>query len=451
MDAKAATSLDIGFWLRETAASRSLGGDILVVDPRMRELRPKRPTLRFAAACAIAACSGAAAQQPEDSFGIADSLARGRFTLELRPRYNRIDESDKPERTEGGTVRLTVGFVSAPLQMTRFMVEGIHTDQVDPHFNDDGGNINGSPYPLLPDPRYTGMNRVYVEYKGLPDTRIRAGRQRVRLDNQRWISDNDFRQIPQLFDGVETVYTGLASMELYGAYFGRVRTTSGDTNDLNLTLLHAAWNPLPGQSVSAYAYFHDQAQNGAFTGFADNSYRVIGVRWTGSAAPWLGWNAVDVPFEAEFATQRAHSGGDARIDANYWRVGGGIAWRETVARLDYEVKESNGGRYAVQMPLTDFYAFNGWTLHFYNTPRQGLRDSWATLRQGWRDFTLYGEYHRFRSDYGGIDFGRELDVGLAYAWNENTVLRFQHARYDPGAATTDPRIRKTWITFTWKY
>jgi hypothetical protein len=335
--------------------------------------------------------------------------------------------------------------------MTRVIVEGIHANQVDPHFNDNPGNINGSPYPLLPDPRYTGMNRVYIEYQGVQDTRIRAGRQRVRLDNQRWISDNDFRQIPQLFDGVETVYTGFANTELYGAYFGRVRTTSGTTNELNLTLLHAAWNPLPGQSLSAYGYFHDQAQNGAFTGFADNSYRVTGVRWTGSAAPWFGWTAIDVPFEAEFAAQRAHAGGDSRIDANYWRVGGGVAWHETVARIDHEVKESNDGHYGVQMPLTDFYAFNGWTLHFFNTPRQGLRDSWVTLRQGWRDFTLYSEYHRFRSDYGSLDFGHELDAGLTYAWNENAALRFQHARYDPGASTADPRIRKTWITFTWKY
>ena len=451
MKAKAATSLDIGFWLRETAASRSLGGDILVVDPRMRELRPKRLMLRCSAACAALAFSGAMAQQPQEGFGIADSIARGRFTLELRPRYNRIDESDKPQRTEGGTVRLTAGFESAPLQMTRVIVEGIHANQVDPHFNDNPANINSSPYPLLPDPRYTGFNRVYIEYQGLQDTRIRAGRQRVRLDNQRWISDNDFRQIPQLFDGVETVHTGLANTELYGAYFGRVRNTSGVANELDLTLLHAAWNPLPGQYVSAYGYFHDQPQNGAFTGFANNSYRVIGVRWVGSAAPWLGWSAVDVPFEAEFATQRPHAGGDARIDANYWRVGAGIAWRETVARFDYEVKESNNGVYGVQMPLTDFYAFNGWTLHFYNTPREGLRDGWATLRQGWREFTLFAEYHRFRSDFGAIGFGRELDAGLSYAWNENTTLRFQHARYDPGAATSDARIRKTWITFTWKY
>jgi hypothetical protein len=417
----------------------------------MRVLRPKRFTLRCLAACAAVAVSGASAQQPEEPFGIADSISRGRFTLELRPRYNRIDESDKAERTEGGTVRLTAGFESAPLQMTRVIVEGIHANHVDPHFNDDPAFINTSPYPLLPDPRYTGFNRVYAEYQGVEDTRIRVGRQRARLDNQRWISDNDFRQIPQLFDGVEAVYTGFANTELYGAYFGRVRTTSGNTNELDLTLLHAAWNPAPGHYVSAYGYFHDQPQNGAFTGFANNSYRVIGVRLEGTAARWLGLAGVDVPFEVEFAKQRAHAGGDARIDASYWRVGGGIAWRETVARLDYEVKESNNGAYAVQMPLTDFYAFNGWALHFFNTPRQGLRDGWATLRHRWRDFTLFGEYHRFRSDFGGIDFGRELDVGLTYAWNENATLRFQHARYDPGAATADARIRKTWITFTWKY
>lgn len=397
------------------------------------------------------ACAGAVAQPSEEPFGIADSIARGRFTFELRPRYNRISESDKPLRTEGGTLRLTAGFESAPIQSTRLVVEGIHANQVDPHFNDNGGNINTSPYPLLPDPRYTGMNRVYVEYGGIEDAKIRAGRQRVRLDNQRWISDNDFRQVPQLFDGVSAVHEGLPGWQLYGAYFGKVRTTSGTGNDLKLTLLHAAWNPKPGHYVSLYGYFHDQPQNGAFTGFANNSYRVIGARFEGNAARWAPMQGVDLPFEVEYAKQRPYAGGDGRIDVDYYRVGGGVAWRETVLRADYEIKESNGGAYGLQMPLTDFYAFNGWTLHFYNTPRQGLRDKWATLRQGWRDFTLYAEYHRFKSDYGSLDFGRELDVGLTYAWNDNTTLRFQHARYDPDSGTLDANIRKTWITFTWRY
>jgi hypothetical protein len=408
--------------------------------------------VRITAWCVAAfACGIAFAQQSEEPVSIADSIARGRFTLELRPRYNRIAESDKPLRTEGGTVRLTAGLETAPIQATRLVVEAIHTHHVDPHFNDNGANINASPYPLLPDPRYTGMNRVYVEYGGLEDAKVRVGRQRVRLDNQRWISDNDFRQIPQLFDGISAVHEGLPNWQLYGAYFGHVRTTSGAGNDLKLTLLHAAWNPAPGHYVSFYGYFHDQPQNGAFTGFADNSYRVIGARFEGNASRWIAMQGIDLPFEAEYAMQRPFAGGDARINADYWRVGGGVAWRETVVRADYETKESNRGVYGLQMPLTDFYAFNGWTLNFYNTPRQGLRDKWATLRQGWRDFTLYAEYHRFRSDYADLDFGKELDVGLTYAWNDNTTLRFQHARYDPGRGSGDATIRKTWITFTWRY
>jgi len=122
-----------------------------------------------------------------------------------------------------------------------------------------------------------------------------------------------------------------------------------------------------------------------------------------------------------------------------------------VLRFDYEVKASNGGYYGVQVPLTDFYAFNGWTLHFFNTPRRGLRDGWVTVRQGLHGFTFYAEAHRFRTDFGGIDQGRELDAGITYDWNERLTLRLQHARYDRGTGTPDPNIRKTWLTLTYTY
>jgi hypothetical protein len=117
-------------------------------------------------------------------------------------------------------------------------------------------------------------------------------------------------------------------------------------------------------------------------------------------------------------------------------------------RFDEEVKGSNAGRYGVQMPLTDFYAFNGWTLHFFNTPASGLVDRWLTLRSAFGKLVFYGEAHRFRSDYGSVDYGRETDVGVTFTYPENCMLRLQHARYDPGAGTPDPSIRKTWLTLT---
>jgi hypothetical protein len=390
----------------------------------------------------------AAAETALEPFSVADSLARGRFTLELRPRYNRIDESNYPRRTEGGTVRALAGWRSAPYRGWRVAVEAIHTDHLGgKSFNDDPALLATSPYPLLPDPRYTGVNQAYVEYGAEDAMRIRAGRQVVRFDNQRWVSDNDFRQVPQVFDGISAAYTGFERVHLSAAHFDRVRTTSGTTSDLRLTLARAAWNPAPGHALAAYGVFHDQAQNGSFTGFVDSSYRVLGVKAEGA------WRAasVDIPYIVEIAQQRPYAGGDSRIDARYWRAGSGVAGRLWTARYDYEVKGSNEGRYGLQTPLTDFYAFNGWTLHFYNTPRTGLRDQWLTLKLAMAPFTLYGETHRFRADFGNTRLGREHDIGVAYVPASDWLVRLQHARYDPGAGTPDPSIRKTWLTVTFTH
>jgi hypothetical protein len=382
-------------------------------------------------------------------FRLEDALANGRFSLELRPRYNRIDETDKPKLTEGGTVRGVLGWRSAPFEGLRLTVEAIHTDNLGrKRFNDNSAEISTSPYPLLPDPRYSGVNQVFVDYTGLEATRFRVGRQVMRFGNERWVSNNDFRQIPQLFDGVTLANTSLANTELSASYFSRVRTTSGVLNDLRLMLVNAAWNPVAGHALSAYGVFHDQAQNGAFTGFADNSYRVLGVRGEGAAARF---GAIEIPYVVELAQQRPYAGGDARVKGIYWRAGAGVGGGDWTLRYDQEVKRSNGGVYGVQMPLTDFYAYNGWTLHFFNTPRQGLRDRWLTARYSFAPFTFYGEVHRFRSDFGGIDFGKELDLGITYSVTESLVARLQHARYDPGAGTLDPGIRKTWLTLSYVY
>jgi hypothetical protein len=104
--------------------------------------------------------------------GFTDAFARGRPILELRPRYNHIEESDKPLTTEGGTIRIVAGWRSAPWRDLRFTIEGIHADRIGPQrFNDDGGLINISPYPLLPDPQPPTSTR--------PSSSTRACRRRA--------------------------------------------------------------------------------------------------------------------------------------------------------------------------------------------------------------------------------------------------------------------------------
>ena len=382
-----------------------------------------------------------------NSWSGADAVARGQFFGELRPRYNRITEQADEDVTRGGTYRATAGWRTAPWSGWRATLEGIHTDNVDKHFNDDPSQIATSAYPLLPDPRYTGVNQAHVEYRGEDGLRVRAGRQVVRLENSRWVSDNDFRQVPQVFDGVSARYDGLERVQLEAGYYTRVRTTSGVTNALRLATLRAAWNPWPDHVASVYGVFHDQPRNGAFTGFEDNSYRVLGARVEG--AFHLG-AALDLPYLLEGAHQDPFAGGDARIDARYWRAGAGLSQARWTVRYDHEVKGSNHGVFGLENPLTDYYAFNGWTLNFFNTPRTGLVDRWLTARYAVGPVTLYGEAHRFRADFGGADLGRENDLGATLDLGHDAMLRLQHARYDspPGIAAD---IRKTWITLSWNF
>jgi hypothetical protein len=413
----------------------------------MVELR-ETATMGRLKTCAIVAFVVAAIPAPAWAFDDIRNKIGGRFLLELRPRYNFIEETDKPLEAEGFTQRTTLGWQGAPLPQLRLTLEAIHAGKLGKaDFNVNGGD-RLSPYPLLPDPRHTGTNRVFVDFTGIEATRIRAGRQVVRLGNQRWVSDNDFRQVPQLFDGVSVAYSGIDNARLEAGHYRRVRDTSGANRDLRLTVLEAAWNPAPGHALSAYGVFHDQPDNASFTGLANESYQVAGVRAEGTATRVAG---ADVVYTAEVARQRSYAGGDDRIRANYWRLGAGLSAPGWTVRYDHEERGSNGGAYGLQAPLTDHYAWNGWTLHFFNGPRQGLVDRWLTARWAVGPVTFYGEAHRFRSDFGDIDFGREADLGVTWEIIPDLVARLQHGRYDPGAGTPDPTVRKTWLTvaFTW--
>lgn len=190
--------------------------------------------------------------------------------------------------------------------------------------------------------------------------------------------------MPQLFDGVSIVHTGLPNLALEVGHYHRMRDTSGSLKELRLTVAEAWWNSAPAHSVSAYAVFHDQPDHVAFTGLPDESYRVVGVRAEGAAASR---GDIDVVYLMEYARQRPYAGGDARIDVDYWRLALGLSSPQWTVRHD-----------------------------------------------------------RFRSDFGNVDLGREVDLGVTLEILPNLLARLQHARYDPGAGGTEVSIRKTWLT-----
>jgi len=364
--------------------------------------------------------------------------------METRVRYVNIDEGDKPLGTDVTTVRAIAGASAALTPKLKLTAEVIHSDFVPPKRFNDNAAVFTSPYPLLPDPRYTGVNELHLAWTPVEDWSARLGRQSVKLGNERHISDDNFRQIPLLYDGLLVKGAPMDRAQVTVGQFNRLRLRNGLTEPMQLTLLEWAMNPWRDVSVAAYAIRHrpqGQASDRFRFGVADLSNHVVGALVDGS----VGFGEVRGYYTLNVADQRS-TGDEAALSARYWRAGVGAGWLGWVVRADHEVKGSNGGRYGFQTPLTNQYAFNGNALAFFDTPMTGLRDSWATLRWERGPWSVLSEYHQFRSDVGNRRYGRELDINLTYTIDSRAYVRAQWAHYRPVIGGFGTSIDKLWLT-----
>ena len=391
----------------------------------------------------LAITCAALAAHAEDVATVDDNPALT-LRLETRLRYVYIDQRDKPDRVDVTTARAIIGADLLLSPRLKVALELIHSDFVPPkRYNDDPAAFT-SPYPLLPDPRHTGVNEAHVTWTPTPDWLMRLGRQRMVIGNERHLGDDSFRQVPQLYDGLSVRGSPTSGAQLTFGQFNRLRTRFGPTEPLQLTVLELAANPLPDMGVSAYALRHRRPRADSdlsYYGVAELANWVVGAALDGShpLGELRGYYTLN-------AAEQRSTGDQSILHAHYWRAGAGIGWHGLIARVDHEVKGSNGGRYGFQTPLTNQYAFNGNALTFFDTPTTGLRDTWATLRWEQGRWSALGEYHWFRSDHGGLRYGREFDANVTYTINPRAYLRAQWARYRVFAGGFGADIDKVWLT-----
>ena len=392
-----------------------------------------------------------AAASAEEAASPWDAIASGRATLNLRPRYEYADQAGK-DTGEAATLRTLAGWKSNAWNGLSGTIELIDVGRLEDEYND---NLNGKTrYPVIADPDNTDINQLYLDYAGLPDTNVRAGRQSIKLDNVRFIGNVEFRQVMQVFNGVTAENKSLPNTRLYAGYLGRVKTVNTKQHDTGTLLLNARYAITPNDAVVGYGYFQDQKDAIAATAFqgavpTDASNQSVGVRADGAHPLNADWKIL---YTAEFAKQADYSGGDARIDAIYTRLGIGGQWHDLLLRADQEVLGSNDGRYAFQFPLATNHLFQGWADQFLTTPRQGIRDRFLTAGAKIEKAQLLAEYHEFKSDFGSIDFGKELDFSVAYPLMPKLLGKIEYADYKAGDATSGKvDLTRVWVTLIYNY
>ena len=121
-----------------------------------------------------------------------------------------------------------------------------------------------------------------------------------------------------------------------------------------------------------------------------------------------------------YANERDTGRNPVNFSADYFLAEGSVAYAGFTLRAQYEELGSDGGRAAFQTPLATAHAFQGYADLFLITPAGGVRDSNVRLSKKFAikglpsGLTVEATYHEFDSDFGGLDYGTEVDGVVSF-------------------------------------
>ena len=378
---------------------------------------------------------------------IGDALTKGKTSLDLRYRFESVSQDGKEKNAAASTFRLRLGYTTGNFYGFNLHVD-METIQAIGGENYDSTDNSKVEYPIVADAEDTELNQVFLAYTGVPNTVFKLGRQRIKIDNDRFIGNVGWRQNEQTYDAFQIINTSVSNLTVTLAYitnvnrvFGEHHSTLSDIN-MNTGILNFRYDFLLG-GLSAYGYFLDNKDNPA------SSHRTLGLRFAGSHGFSGSTKAV---YTLEHAVQDEYKDGVDLIGASYYLVELGLVWNNLTVKGGYEVLGSDG-IIGFATPLATLHAFNGWADKFLSTPSEGLIDLYFQLdyklRARGRPIVLRVVYHKFDSDHASISYGNEIDFQLLYTLGKNSSLILKYAGYSADEFASD--TTKFWAGFQYRF
>jgi hypothetical protein len=372
--------------------------------------------------------------------------------VDARLRYETVDQDGLPRDADAVTMRIRSG-VEADAGAWSALVEAQGNLAIVPHYFD--GLSSDTSRPLVADPENIALYRAQLRYAqgGLAVT---AGRQRIVLDDERFVGASNFRQNGQTFDAVRVEWSPTAELKADVSYAWSDRTIYGIDGTGNRQ------GSVPGDNVFANLSYATPV--GKLTGFAylvdqdllaEQAFRLssqtYGVRLAG-AHPFS--PSTKLSYQASFARQSDWHRNPNDYAANYYLIDAALDVAALKVAGGYEVLGADRGATlaSFQTPLSSLFKFQGWADKFTATPPDGVRDLYGTLGYGLKSGTALGTvtfqatYHRFDSDRLVRRYGDELDL-LASARLGRTTFSVRAADYWANQFATD--TKKLWLQADW--
>ena len=396
----------------------------------------------------VSVISSSATAQAEEA--IENLLLDATPTLNVRTRYEHVDQDGKSDHANAKTVRTRLGLESGRFHGVGvvFDYEWIESLGSERYNSTTNGKTN---YPVVADPEDDEVNQLYLVATGtIPNTNLKLGRQRVIWDNSRFIGNVGFRQNEQTFDAFRGVVTPMKELDFEYLYldqanriFGRDSSNGrAEMSSHGFRMQYRGWDNM---SVTPFALLLDYDK----TAQSGSSSATYGVMLNGKLPLDNGKTFL---YNTAFAYQEDYGDNPDDFDAYYLQLEPGIKMGGLTLFGGYELL-SGDGEASFQTPLATLHKFNGFTDTFLTTPPDGLQD--AYLKVGYKvageawysGIKLGAQLHGFwadeTSDHYGTEWNLAINKGFSFALGK-LVVGLKYASYDAEDYGSD--TDKLWLS-----
>jgi len=366
----------------------------------------------------------------------------GQFKVNLRYRYEMNDTSDAggKEKAHANTLRARIGYLTPKFSGLQGFVEYEGNLAMQQDYHGGKGNWKGdTSRDVVADPQSSELNQFWLSYKGIPDTEIKGGRQRIVMDGSRFIGNVGWRQMEQTYDAVTLTNKSIENLTIKAGYIGQIQDIFSRNIAVDAPYLNVNYKFNKNIAVSAYTYLI------AYDNAATQSTKTFGFNIKGS--PKLNKD-FRLHYEGAYSHQSEYVNNPNRFNLNRYNLLVGASYKGITVKTGVEELGSNGTQ-SFQTPLGTNHKFQGWADRFLATPASGVRDVTFSVVGKVVDGTkLMFVYHNFHSPVGNTEYGNEYDFLITRKFGKHFQLLAKYAFYDADTGRNSAghtNINKFWL------
>jgi hypothetical protein len=429
---------------------RASAADVFFCPAVFRGDRRVKNKMTLRAALALAATGAVSAAYAGDSANLLTALEQTRPLVDIRLRYEEVEQTGIPLNAHAETLRARLGALTGKFLDTQLLVEGEAMVRLNRDYRPDNAVPTYTRFPVVSDPENHVLNRLALTNTSLPQTTLTVGRQRINLDDQRFVGASNWRQNEVTFDAARIVNQSIKNLTVDLTFLDKVHrvygidspqgTYKGDNYLANLAY------QLPTAKLTGFAYVLEFDPIPGLTGGLDprlGSTATYGGRFAG-AQPLGG---VKLGYVVSYAREESRANNPQNFSNGYFLGELSATFRSFTLAVTEEILQGNG-KVGFMFPLGTLHPFQGWANKFSNTPANGVKDPHASL--AWNGSHLLGLdaltaqviYHDFHAERVNTSYGSEYDFLLSAKWHHFAPL-LKYANYMADRETPPSVARDT--------